>query len=88
MSIPKDLAKKRDELTQNYYDKYVCGDKPSFVDGFNAGVLAAFESEHVQALVKALEYELEVTINCNGINSPKYDDLKIVLAKWEKRNEV
>lgn len=60
MSIPKDLAKKRDEYLKPY-NTFECMSNSTVLCthdvtcAFNAGVLAAFESEHVLALVEALE---------------------------------
>lgn len=84
MKIPKDLAKKRDEdLVSIGYD---------YAQGFDAGVQAAFESEHVAGLVEALTYVLSSEpTNKDGkycpINQHRFVKALEALAKWEKRNE-
>lgn len=94
MSIPKDLAKKRDELAQQRADDSPCP-HVSIYDvraGFDAGVQAVFSSEHVAGLVEALTYVLSSEpTNKDGkycpINQHRFVKALEALAKWEKRNE-
>lgn len=99
MNIPKDLAKKRDELANQVnipeFAKSLSersGHIATYKDGFDAGVQAAFESEHVAGLVEALTYVLSSEpTNKDGkycpINQHRFVKALEALAKWEKRNE-
>lgn len=94
MSIPKDLAKKRDEFPvlelSGFYDE-----TDLYKSAFNAGVFAAFESEHVKALVEALNKMRDLVMLPHQIT---HDELESAcnqavtvrneaLAKWESRND-
>lgn len=83
MTIPKDLAKKRDEYLDRIV-KYNCPDRSEASWIFNAGVLAALSSEHVLALVEALEAS-ENNLSSDG---EAYELVEKALANWSKRNEI
>lgn len=108
MTIPKDLAKKRDEYLQEEIisSAKCCNDCESLckrvstengyaVRAFNAGVLAAFESEHVKALVEALKNILDEQRSRDNWGLQDYEtamrhdchEADHALAKWSKRNE-
>ena len=81
MTIPKDLAKKRDEYAQELVKA-----------AFQEGVLAAFESEHVLALVEALKLSAYDKDNEHAGLSPIKCQCwqckqKYTLANWSKMNE-
>lgn len=48
------MNKRRDKLAEEYYQKWTCGDKPSFRDGFDAAV--AEMSAEVALLKEAFEF--------------------------------
>ena len=49
-----DWKTKRDEMAQGYYEKWICGDKPSFKDGFDEGFKYAIECEELVKMWEAL----------------------------------
>lgn len=92
MKIPNDLQDRKDILIIN--EKLpTADDEQLYGKGYNEGVAAAFDSEHVKALVEALrKLEMKLDFNEYDLFRMEFHEMKSICrqarANWEKRNEV